>query len=180
MVNKANRTLGLIKRNIKVKHPKIRSTCYKALVRPQLEYSAAAWDPHTKDLTDRLEMVQRRAARWTLNNYSHAASVTSMLDQLGWETLEQRRSCARLALFHKIVYCHVAVPLPPYIIHPPRTTRHSHSLSFIQIPTTKDHYKYSFFPLAIVQWNLLPENIVRMTKPHAFKAALSSMTHTRP
>lgn len=180
IVSKANRSLGLIKRNIKAKSPKVRSTCYQTLVRPQLEYAACAWDPYTKDLIDRVEMIQRRAARWTLCDFSHMSSVTAMLDKLGWETLQHRRSCARLSLFHKIVNGHVAVPLPDYIVHPSRFTRNAHSLSFLQIQTSKDYYKYSFFPLAIVQWNHLPEHIVQIAKPDAFRAAIASETHPRP
>ena len=70
VVSEANRSLVLIKRNIKTKHQTIRATTYKTIVRPQLEFAASAWDPHTKYLTTKLEMVQRRAARWTLNDYS--------------------------------------------------------------------------------------------------------------
>ena len=32
-------------------------------------------------------------------------------------------------------------------------------MAFRQIHTSKDSYKYSFFPLAIVQWNALLENV---------------------
>ena len=180
VVSKANRSLGLIKRNIKTKHQTIRATTYKTIVRPQLEYAASAWDPHSKDLTTKLEMVQRRAARWTMNDFSPTSSVTSMLDSLGWETLEHRRSCARLALFHNIVYGHVAVPLPEYIVQPTRLTRTAHPLSFRQITTSKDFYKYSFFPLAIVQWNHLPQHVVELAKPCAFKAAVATLRHPRP
>ena len=45
VVNKSNRSLGLIKRNIKTKHQNSRSTCYKTIVRPQLEYAASAPGP---------------------------------------------------------------------------------------------------------------------------------------
>ena len=43
----------------------------------------------------------------------------------------------------------VAVPLPDYIQPNPRISRRGHSRSFCQLQTTKDYYKYSFFPLAI-------------------------------
>ena len=33
-------------------------------------------------------MVQRRAGRFTLNRYHNTSSLTSMLDELNWETLE--------------------------------------------------------------------------------------------
>ena len=44
----ANRTLGFIRRNIKTKMPKVREAAYNSLVRPQLEYASAVWDPHTR------------------------------------------------------------------------------------------------------------------------------------
>ena len=61
--------------------------------------------------------------------------------QLGWQTLDQRRPVARLCLFYKIVNGLVAVPLPNYIsAH--RISRYCHSMTFRQIHTGKDYYKY--------------------------------------
>ena len=88
----ANRSLGFIRRNVKTKSPQIREMAYQSLVRPQLEYASAVWDPHSDVLTDKLEMVQRRAARWTLHDYARTTSVTALLSQLNWQTLEERRS----------------------------------------------------------------------------------------
>ena len=148
----ANQTLGCIRRNIKTKQKKktkkkqkVRETAYNTLVRPQLEYSAPIWDPSSKDKRHQLEKIQRRAARWTTSNYDIAvtrSSVSAMLNQLGWRTLEQRRTDARLCLFYKIVYGLVAVPLQKYV-QPTHRVR--------QIQTSTNYYKYSFFPLAIVQ-----------------------------
>ena len=46
----ANMSLGFIKINIKTKSPQIREMAYQSLVRPQLEYASAVWDPHTKQI----------------------------------------------------------------------------------------------------------------------------------
>ena len=99
VVNNANRTLGYIRRNIKCQNTDVRESAYNTLVRPQLGYASAVWDLHTKERISKIEMVQRRAARWTLRNYDHQASVTEMINKLGWKTLEQRRADARLCLF---------------------------------------------------------------------------------
>lgn len=177
----ANRTLAFVKRNIRTKNTQVRETAYKTLVRPQLEYAAPVWDPHTKEKILQLEKVQRRAARWTTCNYDYQSSVTAMLDSLGWRTLEQRRADARLCIFYKIVYGLVAVPLPEYI-HPVNISslRHCHSMAFRQLHTSRDYYKYSFFPLAIVQWNALPETAVCSPDLESFKVAVSELQHTRP
>ena len=42
----------------------------------------------------KLEMVQRRAARFVLNNYDRMASVTEMFNALQWNTLEKRKNCS--------------------------------------------------------------------------------------
>ena len=132
------------------------------MVRPQLEYAEAIWEPNHDDKIKQIEKVQRRAARWTTCNFGRTASVTDMIKTLGWRTLEQRRAEARLCLFFKIINNMVAVPLPDYIQLNPRISRcgQSRSICQCQLQTTKDYYKYSFFPLAIVQWNALPEEVV--------------------
>ena len=40
---------------------------------------ASSWNPHHKDQTRKLEMVQRRAARYTTNRFRNTSSVSSML-----------------------------------------------------------------------------------------------------
>jgi len=40
-------------------------------------------------------MVQRHAARFVLNKFDRYASVTEMINILGWPTLESRRNTMR-------------------------------------------------------------------------------------
>ena len=121
----ANRTLGFIRRNIKTKMSKVRETAYHSLVRPQLEYASAVWDPNHKKHISQLEQVQRRAARWTVGNFDRHASVTKIMQDLGWRTLDQRRADACLCLFFKVIHGLVAVPLPDYVQYSNRISRHS-------------------------------------------------------
>ena len=65
-VTSANSTMGFLRRNIGTKDPGIREVAYKTLVHPILEYSTPVWSPYTKSNIHRVEMVQRRAACWTL------------------------------------------------------------------------------------------------------------------
>ena len=126
-----------------------------------------------------MEMVQRRAVRWTLNRYSTYERVTEMQNQLGWRSLYQRRADARVIMSYKIVHGLVALPLPSYFEQPARMTRLSHPLALRQIHTTANYYKYSFFPMAVVYWNSIPFSVVTLPKLNQFSAAVRSLDHKR-
>jgi len=61
---KANRTLNLLRRTMYSCGEGAKKRAYEALVRPQVEYCSAVWNPHLKKDVDVLEKLQRRAARW--------------------------------------------------------------------------------------------------------------------
>ena len=180
ITNSANKSLGFLRRNLNAKSPELREIAYKAIVRSQLEYAAPVWDPHIQEDIQRIEMVQRRAARWALSDYSPYSSVSDMLGRLGWRTLEQRRADSRLVLFYKIVHGLVAIPLPTYVIPFNRYSRTTHSLAFRQLYARTDYYKYSFFLLAVVQWNNPSASIATLTNLDSFKLAVSQAYHHRP
>lgn len=96
ITSNANKSLGFVKRNIKTKHQGVRTAAYKTIVRPQVEYASTTWGPFTQIQSDKIEKVQRRAIRWTRNEYSSYKSVTEMQQELGWRSLDQRRADARL------------------------------------------------------------------------------------
>ena len=57
MIKMANtcKTLGFIKRNIRTHNRDLKSTAYKTLVRPQLEYASTVWSPNTNQDIGKLE-----------------------------------------------------------------------------------------------------------------------------
>ena len=89
-VNKANRTLGVIRRNLGDCTAPVKAAAYSTLVRPVLEYSSTVWDPHQSSDIHNLEQVQRRAARFVNHNYTERTPgcVTNMVQSLGWESLQ--------------------------------------------------------------------------------------------
>ena len=161
------------------KKQKVRETTYNRLLRTQLEYVAPIWDPYTKEKTLQLKKIQRRAARWTTSYFYYRSSVTAVLDQLNWRTLEQRQADARRCLFYKMVLGIVAVSLPDYVQSTHRVSCYCHSMTFHQTHTNRNYYKYSFFPLAIVHWNALPESVVSLQDLEAFKVTVSKLQHSR-
>ena len=62
-------------------------SAYKGLVRPTciLEYSSSVWDPHYEGLTDDLEKVQKRTARFVSRNHTYVkGSMTDIFKNLYW------------------------------------------------------------------------------------------------
>ena len=118
---------------------------YMTMVRSSLEYCATVWNPYKKDHIHKLEMVQRRAARFVTKRFHNSSSVTDMLDHLQWETLEARRCKLQLTLFYKIMNNTVDIDKTLYLTPTTTKTRASHSKKYRQIPTTRDCFKYSFF-----------------------------------
>jgi hypothetical protein len=99
-VKKATSTLGFLRRNLTVSNQDTKAAAYKTLVRPTIEYCSSVWSPHTKDAINKIEIVQRRAARYVTNRYRNTSSVTSMLGDLEWDTLETRRKKIRLTMMY--------------------------------------------------------------------------------
>ena len=178
---KANRSLGFLRRNLKVSSCSLREKAYMGFLRLQLEYGSTIWDPRPgveNNGAYKVEMVQRRAARWTLKRYHNTSSVTDMLENLGWRTLEQRRVDARLALLFKIYNGLIPVDARKYLRHPSRRSRHSHSYSFIPLSTSTSSYRLSFYPRTITQWNSLPQSFFENTNLTEFKQYVSSFNHS--
>ena len=129
-VKKANSMLGFLRRNLRVNSEQTKATAYCSMVRPLLEYCSTVWSPYTHKYVHKLEMVQRRAARYVTNRYHNNSSVTSMLDHLDWESLEARRTKHRLIMFFKIVHGLVDIPSDAYLTPASTRTRSHHSLKF--------------------------------------------------
>ena len=75
---KSNNTLRFLRRNIKIHSESLKSSAYKVLVRPQLEYCSTVWCPFTDSNISKLEAVQRRAARWVKHDYGQTSSITDI------------------------------------------------------------------------------------------------------
>ena len=75
---------------------------------------------------------------------------------------------------HKIVNGEIAINIPAHVQKQRRVTRQYHPKRFINIGSTSNTYKYSFFTRTIKEWNTLPVNVIEQSTTNSFKAALST------
>ena len=160
IVKKGNSTLGFLRRNLRTSKEDLKCTAYKTLVRPHLEYCMTVWNPHQKNQTEKIEMVQRRAARYITGRYHNISSPTEMLDNLKIETLEERRAKAQLTMMYKIMKGLVDIPASNYFTKTESRTRSNHDMKTRQIMANTNIYLFSFFPRWISLWNDLPSSTV--------------------
>ena len=171
-IEKANRTLGFLRRNLAACPLDVKESAYKRLVRPILEYGSSVSEPQSILLQDELEKVQKRAARFVTGNYVdyETGSMTGILKQLKWESLKKRRKDSRLIMLYKGLKSAASIPTND-LVHPIRRTRNHHSLAF-QVPMAgTDIYKSSFFPQAIRDWSLVTDSLIS-----ASECAVDSVT----
>ncbi len=171
---KANKKLGFLKRNIKVKDSTLKEKAYKAIVRPTVEYCATVWDPHYKTQAATVEKVQRRAARWVTGRFHNMSSVSDMLSDLGWRDLNQRRVDSRLCMAYKIVHGLVAIPIGQFI----KVQRDGVHLQTIY--AKPNYYLYSFFPRTVSDWNHLPGDTLSAKSLAIFKSRIATLQHEMP
>ena len=169
-VKKATTSLNFLKRNLNACPTVVKDKCYKSLVRPIMEYASCVRDPHTQRNINKLEMVQRRAALFVKGDFDRTSSVTSMLADLRWNTVQERTMQSKSIMLYRIVHNLVAIPATPSLI-PARASR-GHNMRFCRPQSTMNAHLYSFFPSTIYICNQLPEYAVSAPSLEAFKQRL--------
>ena len=80
------------------------------------------------------------------------------MQTLEWDTLEIWRCKSVATMGYKVVNRLVAIP--PTQLTPAKDSIRSNGMAFIQISTSTNYYKYSFFPALVKIWNSLPADLV--------------------
>ena len=118
-----------------------------------MEYCSSVWDPPTQHLKDELEAVQRRGARFVMNQPTYRypkASVSKMIQDLQWDSLQSRRNRSGITMFYKVVNNLVAIPSSYHLPQSTVTsTRGTHPMKLLPIQTSATQYHHSFFPRLI-------------------------------
>ena len=88
--------------------------------------------------------------------HSRCSSMTSLLSQLNWPSLQLHRDQSSLIIFFKII--HNLVNIPHSFLHSPPYSTHCPN-KFIHLHSRTELFKNSFFPRTIRLWNCLSESI---------------------
>ena len=136
--------ITFLQRNLSQCQRSVKCACYNTYVRPTLEYASSVWSPHLLSDINRIEMVQRRSTRFVYNDFARTSSVTSMLNNLNWPLLQQRRDIAKVIMFYKIINNLISIPHDHITISPVSTR--GHNLRYIQLAAKSNTYLFSFFP----------------------------------
>ena len=161
---------------------RLREKAYKTIVRPGLEYASSITDPYLAKDIKKLESVQRHAARFVTNNPRHKynpeterVSVTSLINELGWKPLQERRKDARCILMFRVLKDLVAVPEE---LKPQRPNHGLRSSPKKQLPHVRSNihaHAHSFIPRTSRDWNRLPQSARSADDIEGFKAAIQPM-----
>ena len=180
-LQKANKTLGLLRRTLSPCSKEVKARAYTSLVRPQLEYGMEVSNPYTITLVQQLEAVQRAAARFAYRDYRRTTSPSTLISQLGWDTLHTRRLLAQCTMLHKIQHHMVAIHLPNFVTPASYIARRDHpSKLAVPVPSV-DAFKYSFYPRTVWVWNRLPASSVSTPSTLVFReTALQAIRSMHP
>ena len=173
---KANSTRGFLQRNLHGCPKKVRQQAYLTYVLPILDYASTAWDPHSQDQIMKLEMVQRRAARFTLGDYHPRHSVTQMLHSLNWQTLYERRAHLKVTMLYRIIHGLIAIPPEPPYIYPVTRSSGRRQGHYRQQLCRISSFQNSFFPSVTCLWNQLPTSATTAPSLEHFKRQLVGLS----
>ena len=128
ITSRANKFLGLLRRNLSTCDRRVKEATYLGLVRPLLECASQDWDPYTDNLSNEIQKTQRRTARFVTSDYQNyeLGSVTTLLKDLGWKSLKNRREVDRLCPLKKGLDNNAILPLDE-LSKLARKTRHMHN-----------------------------------------------------
>ena len=78
-------------------------------------------------------------------DYNYTSSVTAMTKDLNWRPLDRRHIDSPLIMLYRVTYDLVAIPASQYLTRNTRPSKHIHPLSYRQIPTLNEYYRYYRF-----------------------------------
>ena len=165
---KANKTLGMIKRNFKCVIKEAFEVLYGTLLRPQLEYAVHLWSLYQTGLREKLERTQKRATK-LVRNVKHK-SYEERLSTLNLMSTLDRRDRGDMIMTYNIINHRVEVDTRFMKMNTESRTR-GHNMK-LKISQSKIEVRRNLFTNRIKKrWNGLSPEIINSKAIDAFKRA---------
>merc|ERR1712212_473283 len=168
---KANRMVGLIKRNFSHLDLEMCQTLYCSLVRPHLEYAVQSWSPYFRKDIEELEKVQRRMTKLVpeLKDLPYEEQCQSF----NITSLEKRRLRGDLIETFKIVHGYENIERDVFFELTDSNTR-TNTCKLGKREHIRTVTRANSFGVRVVNgWNALPEEVVMAPSISAFKKRLA-------
>jgi len=166
VADKATRSLNFLCHCLFSCSSSVKSSTYKCIVRPIMEYACTVWFPHTAKNINTLERVQLRAARWAAgsrwmpSSYTWSKSSDDCLKELQWPSIHQRHTYFSICQVHDIFHSRSSISFSNYF-----HISSVHSENIPPVSSTINPYRYrrySFFVNSPFLWNMIPFNILKI------------------
>ena len=187
-IKKADRHIGIIRKLSAYLPFKTLNQMYKTFVRSQLDYCDVIYHQATKitregqvltSLMNEIERVQYRGALAVTGAWK-GSNRSKLYDELGWESLSDRRKKQRLVLLYKIVNnltpSYLRDKLPP--LYNPFAAVTSFIYREFRIKT--ERFRNTFFPDAIKHWNTVISDFSEMPTLEEFRSHLHNLYRPSP
>jgi len=185
-LSKARKGLGILKSLNRYLSVKILDQIYKMYIRPHLDFCDIIYhEPsivnpfdssiNLRYLMNTVERIQYHAAL-SITGAWQGTNLDKIYEELGWESLTNRRHYRRLIQFYKIQNDLVPSYLkePISVVRPSqRTLRNQFVLSEIKFNT--DSYRDSFYPDCIRSWNRLGDEFRNSPTLKCFKSKMIAL-----
>ncbi|MCG7870185.1 MAG: hypothetical protein JAY74_27935 [Candidatus Thiodiazotropha taylori] len=155
---------------------------YTSFIRPLLEYGDVIWDNCTEYEKNDLDKIQSEAAR-IATGATKLVSLSTLSNEICWDSLEQRRKNHRLTLFYKMMYnitpLYLSSLVPQTVSNISRyNLRNSNDLQCIAARSSQ--YYHSFLPSTTRDWNSLSIEAKQSDSVNSFKRFLKKGKPTVP
>ena len=168
-LKKISSGIGALKRIRPLIDEKTAVKVYKALIEPHFDYCSTVWDGMSQQLAEKLQKLQKRAAR-VITCSCYDAHTKPIFNKLGWVNLITKRKKQKAVMMYKTLN-----NLTPDYLKEMFTQKHtSHSLrdseKKLAIPQPRtDYRKRSFSYSGSVLWNELPTHLRLSSSLSQFK-----------
>ena len=173
MLNKVNKTIGLLRKLQNTLPRPSLLTIYKSFIRPHLDYGDIIYDQACNaSFQQKVESIQYNSAL-AITGAIRGTSKDKLFEELGLESLQHRWWYRKLCYFYKILKDQSPKHFFNIIskLTRPYSTRNANNIPHFKVKHS--FFKNTFFPSVIIEWNKLDPEIQNAPSLNIFKKNIS-------